>query len=181
GIKEILQYINNNNQNETQQQQSKISINNLLIHLIGILMFSTRELINDISYSDSNIEIIDSFNEKFSFTNITDLLQSSQRYFYLKEYQTLKLFLTILYRLISSSSTTTTTTTIKISSTIPDAPPLPPETPSTENISEDTFGIKNLFDETNSVNLTNTSTTQQTIYRSLSTNNRKRTILNRCL
>ncbi|CAF3538830.1 unnamed protein product [Rotaria sp. Silwood1] len=180
GIKEILQNINNT-QNDT-QQQSKISINNLLIHLVAILMFSTRELINDISYTDSNIEIIDSLNEKFSFKNITDLLQSSQRYIYLKEYQTLKLFLTILHRLISSSSSSTSsTTTIKISTTIPDAPPLPPETPSTENISEDTFGIKNLFDETNTVNLTNTSTTQPTIYRSLSLNNRKRTILNRCL
>ncbi|CAF3813466.1 unnamed protein product [Rotaria sordida] len=52
--------------------------NNLLIHLIPIVIFSIRELINRISYSNFNIEIIDSQNQIFSFTNITDLLQSSQ-------------------------------------------------------------------------------------------------------
>ncbi|CAF4025773.1 unnamed protein product [Rotaria sordida] len=81
--------------------------NNLLIHLIPIVIFSIRELINRISYSNFNIEIIDSQNQIFSFTNITDLLQSSQPLFYLQEYQRFKLFLIILNRLISSSSTTT--------------------------------------------------------------------------
>ncbi|CAM4878013.1 unnamed protein product [Rotaria socialis] len=172
GIKEILQ--NNNLQNET-QQQSKLSTNNLLVHLIAILMFSTRELINDISYSNLDIDTIDSINEKFSFTSVTTLLQSSHRYVYLKEHQTLKLFLTISHRLISSS-------TIKISTTIPDAPPLPSDIPSAENTSEDTFGIKNLFDETSSLNLAAPATTQQTNYRPLpSSSTRKRTILNRCL
>jgi hypothetical protein len=138
-------------------------------------MFSTRELLNDLSYSDPNIQTIDSLPEKFSFTNLTNSLQSSYRYYYLKENQTLKLFLTILHRLISSSP-------IKSSSTIPDAPPLPSDLLSTETNSEDTFGISSLFDETSSTILTNTSTIQPTtIYRSLSLNNRKRTILNRCL
>jgi len=146
-------------------------------------MFSTREIINDLSYSDPNLQTIDLLPEKFYFINLTNLLQSSHRYFYLKEHQTLKLFLTILHRLISSSP-------IKPSSTIPDAPPLPADistaattttTTTTETNSEDTFGISSLFDETTSTILTNPSTIPQTIYRSLSLNSRKRTILNRCL
>ncbi|CAF2958633.1 unnamed protein product [Rotaria sp. Silwood2] len=88
-------------------QKSK-SINNLLIHFIAILIFSTRELITYISYSNFNIEIIYSLYQISSFTNITDLLQLSQPYFYLQEHQTFKLFLIILNRLISSSSTSTT-------------------------------------------------------------------------
>jgi hypothetical protein len=147
-------------------------------------MFSTREIINDLSYSDPNLQTIDLLPEKFYFVNLTNLLQSSHRYFYLKENQTLKLFLIILHRLISSSP-------IKPSSTIPDAPPLPADistaaaatttTTTTETNSEDTFGISSLFDETTSTILTNPSTIPQTIYRSLSLNSRKRTILNRCL
>jgi hypothetical protein len=135
-------------------------------------MFSTRELINDLSYSDFNV----STTEKFTFTNLTNSLQSTHRYFYLQQYQTLKLFLTILQRLTFSSP-------IKSISTIPDAPPLPSDmVPPTEVNSEDTFGISSLFDETISPILTNTSTNNQpTIYRSLSISNRKRTILNRCL
>jgi hypothetical protein len=147
------------------------------MHLIAILMFSTRELINDLSYSDLNIQTIDSLPEKFAFTNLTILLQPSHRYFYLKENQTLKLFLTILNRLISSS------TPRKSVSTIPDAPPLPSDIPSTEtnNNNEDPFNLRDLFDETIPTILTNTSTAQPTTYRSLPSNNRKRTILNRCL
>ena len=138
-------------------------------------MFSTRELINDISYSDSNIELInDNFAETFSLTTITNRLQSSHRYFYLQKNQTLKLFLTISCHLISSSE-------VKVSSTIPDAPPLPSNITPVDNIAEDTFGIKNLFDETVPTNLTTTSSNQQTLHRSLPITNRKRTILNRCL
>jgi len=99
-------------------------------------MFSTRELINDLSYSDFNVSIT----EKFTFTNLTNSLQSTHRYFYLQQYQTLKLFLTILQRLTFSSP-------IKSISTIPDAPPLPSDmVPPTEVNSEDTFGISSLFD-----------------------------------
>jgi hypothetical protein len=135
-------------------------------------MFSTRELINDLSYSDPNIQPIDSLPEKFSFTNLTTPLQSSHRYFYLKEHQTLKLFLTILRRLTSPLIQ------IKASSTIPDAPPLPSDLSSTEKDGEDDYYIRDLFNETI---LTNPTTIQQTIHRSLSSNNRKRTILTRCL
>ncbi|CAF1455182.1 unnamed protein product [Rotaria sordida] len=95
------------NENKHQRPKSANLENNLLIHLIPIVIFSIRELINRISYSNFNIEIIDSQNQIFSFTNITDLLQSSQPLFYLQEYQRFKLFLIILNRLISSSSTTT--------------------------------------------------------------------------
>ena len=138
------------------------------MHLTAILMLSTHELITDLSYSDSPLE-------KSTFTHLTTSLQSSQRYAYLKHYQTLKLFLTILHRLISSSP-------IKPVSTIPDAPPLPSDiSPATEVNTEDTFGISSLFDEISSPTLTNTGNNQPTIYRSLSSSHRKRTILNRCL
>lgn len=137
-------------------------------------MFSTRELINDMPYSDISLDL-NTPKEKPTFTSITNLLQSSDRYIYLKENETLKLFLMILYRLMSS-------TTIKITSTIPDAPPLPVDNQSTENSSDDTFGIKSLFDETSSVNLAPPVTTQPTNYRPLSaSSSRKRSILNRCL
>ena len=129
-------------------------------------MFSAREIINDLSYSDSNTQVVDSLPEKFSFNNLTILLSSSQRYFYLKENQTLKLFLTILHRLISSSSIPR-----KSSSTIPDAPPLPADidhqqpiatlSPSeTNNNNEEPFSLRDLFDETIPTILTNTSTIQ---------------------
>lgn len=150
-------------------------------------MFSTRELINDLSYSDPNIETIDSFPEKFSFTSLSNSLQSSQRYHYLKQHQTLKLFFTILHRLVPSSSPPSPSSSlavaaaVKPTSTIPDAPPLPSDIPTTETNNEDTFGISCLFDETSSTILTNPSTNQPTIYRSFSINSRKRTILNRCL
>jgi hypothetical protein len=142
-------------------------------------MFSTRELINDLSYADSTNQTNDSLPETFSFTNLTNSLQSSHRYHYLQQNQTLKLFLTILHRLISAASSPQLP--IKPISTIPDAPPLPSDLISTEIPNEDTFGISSLFDETNTTILTNPPTTQPTIYRSLSLNHRKRTILNRCL
>ncbi|CAF3628387.1 unnamed protein product [Adineta steineri] len=165
--KGIQQILKNNQQNET--QQTKLSINNLLIHLVAILMFSTREIINDLSYSDSNIQTIDIHSEKFT---LTSLLQSSQRYYYLEKNQTLKLFLIILRRL-------TLPIQIKPSVIIPDAPPLPTDLLITEKDGEDDYYIRDLFTEPI---LTNTSTTQQTVHRSLSSStNRKRTILNRCL
>jgi len=57
-------------------------------------MFAVRELINDLSHSDENNENLP---EKFLWT--TTVLQSTQRYAYLKKIQTLKIFFTILNRL----------------------------------------------------------------------------------
>ena len=156
------------------------SMNNLLIHLTALLMFAVRELINDLSHSDENNENLP---EKFLWT--TTVLQSTQRYAYLKKIQTLKIFFTILNRLTINSPR-------KLSSTIPDAPPFPadilPTTTTTaaaaaDTPSEDTFGISSLFDESTAVVLTNTtaSVAQTSFVRSLSISSRKRTILNRCL
>ena len=156
------------------------SMNNLLIHLTALLMFAVRELINDLSHSDENNENLP---EKFLWT--TTVLQSTQRYAYLKKIQTLKIFFTILNRLTINSPR-------KLSSTIPDAPPLPADIlPTTttaaaaaaDTPSEDTFGISSLFDESTAVVLTNTtaSVAQTSFVRSLSISSRKRTILNRCL
>ncbi|UJR08441.1 hypothetical protein I4U23_012711 [Adineta vaga] len=170
GIQQILRNLTTAHEPNENQQQTKISINNLLIHLVAILMFSTREIISDLSYADGNNSLPDSLPEKFT---LTTSLQSSQRYLYLKEHQTLKLFLTILRRLSSPILP------IKSSSTVPDAPPLPSELTLTEKEIDEDFYIRDLFTEPI---LTNTTTTiQPTIHRSLSTSNRKRTILNRCL
>ena len=153
------------------------------MHLTGILIFSTREIIADLSLTHADAESIDLLEAKSSFANLTSSLDSSERYSYLKKHQTLKLFLTVLHRLLpSSSSPPSPSPSIKSSSPIPDAPPFPADMLVPEPTGEETLYISHLFDENNSNLLSNGAANQKTTgHRSSTSNQRTRTLLSRYL
>jgi hypothetical protein len=160
GIEQILS-------NNSQQISS-----NRLVHLTGMLMYSTREVFHELSYVDRTL---DELPAPLSIDNLQQVLSPSQRYSYFKHNRTLNLFMRILQQLASSNKSSSTI--------IPDAPPLPSEfLTTTETINDDTYDLDNLFSEKNTTVSTNSSSTSKSTHnRSMSSQCRQRPVLNRYL
>ncbi|CAF0847863.1 unnamed protein product, partial [Didymodactylos carnosus] len=192
GIKQIL-----NNGKEISQSAP---LNSLLSHLICVLMLSTKEICNDVR----NETVATATTTWLS--SISSVLQPADRYSYLKQNQTFKLFLTVLSRLVYRSihmntSVVSTTQTTVVTPSIPQAPPLPTsfKQPSPTNDpdigivsssdNEDTeegdqLFISCLFDETNGVRSRTgplTSPLPQNPNSNRSKSNRKRRLMSKCL
>ena len=154
-----------------EQLTAQNAVHPLLVHLVGILMYSTRELIQDLSTDPSVIA------RPLVFEDLHQVFNAAERYHFLRQFQTLKVFLLMLHRWVLSSSPPP----VRQRSSIPDAPPLPSDLVPVETPADDTFNLDNLFDEKINTAAALGPTSKSSIYRSLSISHRKRSLLNRYL
>jgi hypothetical protein len=120
-----------------EQLNARSAVNHQLVHSIGILMYSTRELIQDLGQNEPIVA------RRVIFEDLQQVVHASDRYALLRESGTLKVFLAMLHRWMVSSSPKKSS-----SSSIPDAPSLPNDLAPAEPLAADEMShLDNPFDE----------------------------------